>query len=155
MTTSPMIDWTYNGETHSLRWHSESLVPPPKKIVSVDDTTPADKAYKLVCEGTGLLWQGDFQNGKLLLQALARRVDRKQDQRKPAATLTDAFHQHRQSQAQRARILGMLLIPVTAELTIKLRRAPDIADACLQAYGKQSSGFVVALRELQGIIGAY
>lgn len=155
MTTSPMIEWTYNGEVHSARWHSESQVPAPKKITVVDDTTPADKAYKLVCEGTGLLWQGDFQNGKLLLQALARRVDRKQGQRKPAATLTESFHQHRQSQAQRARILGMLLIPVAADLTVKLRRAPDIADACLQAYGKQDSGFVVALRELQGVIGAY
>ncbi len=150
-----MIEWTYNGETHSLRWHSESQVPPPKKIVAADDTMAADRAYKLVCEGTGLLWQGDFQNGKLLLQALARRVDRKQVQRKPATTFTEAFHQHRQAQAQRARILGMLLVPITAELTIPLRRAPDVAEACLQAYGKQDSGFVVALRELQGVIGAY
>jgi hypothetical protein len=155
MHTSPTIDWTFKGEVQSLRWHSESLVPPPKKIIVADDTLAADKAYKLVCEGTGLIWQGDFQNGKLLLQALARRVDRKQAERKPAATLTESFHQHRQAQAQRARILGMILIPIAADLSIPLRRAPAISEALLQVYGKQDAGFVVSLRELQSVIGAY
>lgn len=154
MTTSPMITWTYNGTAHALRWHSESHVPPPKQVVAADDTMPADKAYKLVCEGTGLIWQGDFHNGKQLLLALARRIDRKQ-QRKAMPTITEAFHKHRQAQGQRARILGMVLLPVAADLSIPLRRAPDAHIALEEAYGKQTDGFVIAYKELQGIIGAH
>ena len=36
----------------------------------------SDGAYKLSCEGTALLWRGDFQNAKLLMQALSRRIVR-------------------------------------------------------------------------------
>ncbi len=50
--------------------------PPPKRVIVVDDTTPADAAYRLACEGTALLWHGDFHNATQLLQALVRRIDR-------------------------------------------------------------------------------
>jgi len=36
----------------------------------------ADTAYRLACEGTGLLWRGDFQNARQMVQALARRIDK-------------------------------------------------------------------------------
>jgi predicted short-subunit dehydrogenase-like oxidoreductase (DUF2520 family) len=52
-------------------------VPMPKKIVLADDTLTADSAFRLACAGHGLLWRGDFQNARQLLQALARgRADR-------------------------------------------------------------------------------
>ena len=87
--------------------------PPPKRVVVADDRITADQAYRLACEGTGLLWRGDYQNARqLLLQAMMRRVDKRP--RKPADTLLAAFNQHRMAQAQRARILGMLLIPFDA-----------------------------------------
>jgi hypothetical protein len=46
-------------------------------VVIADDRTNADVAYRLACEGTALLWRGDFQNARQLLQALARRADHK------------------------------------------------------------------------------
>ena len=97
-----------------------------------DDRITADQAYRLACEGTGLLWRGDYQNARQLLQAMMRRVDKRP--RKPADTLLAAFNQHRMAQAQRARILGMLLIPFDAGHGIPLR-APDARLACEQAYG--------------------
>ena len=97
--------------------------PPPKRVVVADDRITADQAYRLACEGTGLLWRGDYQNARQLLQAMMRRVDKRP--RKPADTLLAAFNQHRMAQAQRARILGMLLIPFDAGHGIPLRRAPD------------------------------
>lgn len=156
MSELSTLHWTEDGVAHSARWQSVSDVPPPRRVVVADDRMAADAAYRLVCEGTALLWRGDFHNARQLLQALARRVDRKP--RKPAATLTDAFHQHRQAQAQRARVLGMLLLPVDADYTIPLRRAPDVAEACREAYGPATADagpFVVSLRELQGLIGAH
>ena len=121
-----------------------------------DDTIKADDAYHLACEGTGLLWRGDFHNAKQLLQAIARRIDAKTKERKnKAATITEAFHQNRQAQAQRANILGMVLIPFNADHTNPLRRAPEMQQACVEVYGEVDEPYVTSLRELQGIIGAH
>lgn len=136
-----------------MRWQSEAGVAPPKKVVVADDTLTADQAFRLASEGTALLWRGDFQNARQLLQAMARRVDKRP--RKPAATPRDAFNQHRLAQSQRARTLGMLLIPVDAGHVIPLRRAPDVTAACTQAHGEAAEPYVMSLRELLGLIGAY
>ena len=158
------LAWHSGATQQRLRWHSEAGNAPPKRVQEADDQIPADTAYKLACEGTGLLWRGDFQNARLLLQALGRRVDRARERAqaksrgKPAADIpAQAFHHHRQMQAQRARILGMLLIPLEAGFSIPLRRAPDVQAACREAYGPSLAGtaFAVSLRELQGLIGAH
>jgi methylase of polypeptide subunit release factors len=161
MNTAQRIEWLENGEQRSARWRSESGWPAPKKVVIADDTMNADTAYRLALDGTGLLWRGDFQNARQLLQALVRRLDSKgtRNQRakaaKPAATLTEQFHRHRLAQLQRARLLAMLLIPFEADYSVPLRRAPDVQDACTEAYGPGSEPFVASLRELLGLIGAH
>ena len=58
---------------------------PPARMLVVDDSLSADKAYKLACEGTTLLWRGDYHNARQLLQAMARRVDRKPGPAPPPA----------------------------------------------------------------------
>lgn len=163
-TTSPtpqQIHWEENGVQHSARWRSEAGMPPPKRVVIADDRTNADVAYRLACEGTALLWRGDFQNARQLLQALARRADHKSKPAKKAkpakapATPTEAFHLHRQAQSQRARTLAMLLLPFEDGYTIPLRRAPDVTLACNEAYGRFEEPFIASLRELLGVIGAH
>lgn len=128
-------------------------MPAPKRVVIADDRLSADSAYRLACEGTALLWRGDFHNARQLLQAIARRVDRKQ--RAPAATLIDAFNQHRQMQSQRARTLAMLLLQFGPGHQLNLRRAPDVGAACNDAYGSDEIGYVASLRELLGVIGSH
>lgn len=158
-----MIEWNEQGETRSARWRSESGAAAPRRVVPADDTLPADTAYRMACEGTGLLWRGDFQNARHLLQALMRRADRKPAkaaakaaQKRAAATPAEQFHLHRQAQAQRARTLGALLIPVQGDYSISLRRAPDWRAACQEAWGPASGeASVVSLRELLGIVGAH
>jgi tRNA1(Val) A37 N6-methylase TrmN6 len=156
------IDWQEDGAEQTARWRSEAGMPPPKRVVIADDRTNADVAYRLACEGTALLWRGDFQNARQLLQALARRADHKHGKTgkkakapKAAATPTEAFHLHRQAQSQRARTLAMLLIPFDADYTIPLRRAPDVKLACNEAYGRSEEPFIASLRELLGLIGAH
>lgn len=158
----PLIHWQEADQERSARWRSESGNPPPKRVVAADDSLSADAAYRLACEGTALLWRGDFQNARQLLQALGRRIDRK-GRGKPPASPTEAFHLHlhlhlhlhRQAQAQRARTLGMLLLPFEAGHVIPLRRAPDVAAACSAAYGPADEPYVASLRELLGLIGAH
>ncbi|MCX6512777.1 MAG: 50S ribosomal protein L11 methyltransferase, partial [Actinobacteria bacterium] len=144
----------------AVGWRSEAGLPPPKRVVLVDDTMKADAAYQLACEGTAMLWRGDFQNAKLFLQALARRADQeKRRPRKPKEPVeiskTEIFNRYRLVRSQRARTLGMLLIPFDAGHSIPLRRAPDVQEACEAAYGAATEPYVASLRELLGIIGAH
>ena len=155
---SPVIRWNEAGKEMSAHWHSESGTPPPKRVVIADDRITADAAYHLACEGTALLWRGDFQNARQLLQAMARRTHEKSGIRKNKkilVSLIEAFHLHRQAQSQRARTLGMLLLPFNADHSIPLRRAPDVRAACTEAYGAGTEAYIASLRGLQGVIGAY
>jgi methylase of polypeptide subunit release factors len=155
MNLPPVISWSEDGAAHSLRWHSEGGLPPPKRVVLADDGITADAAFRLASEGTALLWRGDFQNARQLLQALVRRIERRS--RKPPAVAgpAEAFHLYRQGQSQRARTLGMLLLPFDDDYRIPLRRAPDVHAACSEAYGPPEGPFVASLRELLGLIGAH
>ncbi len=157
-------------------WHNERGAPAPQQVVVADDTMPADRAYRLASEGTGLLWQGDFNNARHLLQAMARRADKPRQPRlnKAQAALAQAakqqagyaFQQHRQAQSQRAQVLSMLLVGLQADHSIALKRAPDVRAACEQAWGVRAESLpaaegqarthrVVSLRELLGVISAF
>ena len=167
----PQLHWREDGTDHSALWRSERAAPPPKRVVLADDTTTADAAYRLACEGTALLWRGDFQNARQMLQALTRRVDKtpERKQRKSAPVKAgevspqDAFNQHRQAQAQRARVLGMVLMQLNADYAIPLRRAPDVRQACSEAWGaapiavteEVGAASVASLRDLLGMVSAH
>lgn len=158
-----MIQWDEGGQVNSAKWHSENGIAPHKKIQIADDTLTADIAYRLACEGTAMLYKGDFQNARQLLQALVRRVDKPSKKssrvdrvaKEKIKTPLDSFNLHRLAQSQRARILGMVLIPINADHSISLRRAPDVTQACLEAYGQQTEPYVISLRELLGVISAH
>ena len=168
-TAHPPISWDEGETTHSCRWRSEKGLLPPKKLIIADDTLTADEAYRVACEGTGIIWRGDFQNAKQLLQAMSRRADKpskksirnqkssksKQEGVIPLAVpMSEIFHKHRLTQSQRSRTLGMLLIQVNPDHTIPLRRAPDVSQACLAVYGAVTEPYVMSLRDLLGFIGS-
>ena len=138
---------------------SESGLPVPRQVVMGDDTVVADLAYRMMCEGTGMLWQGDFHNARQLLQALSRRTQKgssKRPVKNQSADISQVFHLYRQALGQRARVLGLLFIPLDADYGIPLRRAPDVREACFQAWGPSSGqASMVSLRELLGVVGAY
>jgi len=158
-----MIQWDEGGEIRSARWHSENGIASHKKTQIVDDTLTADIAYRLACEGKAMLYKGDFQNARQLLQALLRRVDKPSKKSTRADRVAkeqtksplDIFNLHRLTQSQRARILGMVLIPINADHSISLRRAPNVAQACFEAYGEQAEPYIISLRELLGVISAH
>ncbi|HEY1888758.1 MAG TPA: class I SAM-dependent methyltransferase [Steroidobacteraceae bacterium] len=156
-----VVHWTEGGEERSARWRSESGTAPPSRVVMVDDHISADEAYGLACQGTALLWRGDFQNARQMLVALANRADRRSRKTKrksgtvmPAAP-AEAFHLERQARSQRARTLGALLVELDEDYSFDLRRAPDVRQACVEAYGPPEGHSVVALRALLGLIGAH
>ena len=162
----PAIHWSEAGEDRSAFWRSERGAPAPKRVVLADDTITADAAYRLACEGTALLWRGDFHNATQLLQAMARRCDRTPARKQRhsamastrAASPADAFHQYRLAQSQRARVLTSLLMPFDADYGIPLRRAPDARQACTEVWGPPdpaAGASVASLRDLLGMISAH
>lgn len=172
------VQWFEDEVLHHARWVSQSEYAPPARMVVVDDSTSADEAYRLACAGTSMLYRGDFHNARQLLQAITRRIERtehssKQRQLKKAAhqsakTVTEStktsqhipslFHQQRQAQSQRARLLSRLLLVLDADYVSSLRRAPDVSAACVAAFGALDKAVdeacVLSFRDVQGALGA-
>lgn len=161
MNAPTLLTWSEKDTLRSALWRSDQVL--PKTVVLADDTMTADTAYRLACAGTGLLWRSDFQNARLLLQAMMRRLDKPAKRKTRGKNQADApvepatgFHAHRLAQSQRARVLNTLLIELKDDYSIALRRAPDVKQACNEAWGRgDGQNSVVPLRVLQGLIGAH
>jgi len=153
----PTIRWLEDGKTFEARWRSHSAAPPPTRVVVADGKMTADEAYGLACQGTALLWRGDFHEARQMLTALGNRADRRSRVRRaaPPASPADAFNLYRQARSQRTRTLNALLIPLGNDYSIPLRRAPDIRQACTEAWGLAGTESVASLRALSGVIGAH
>ena len=166
MSDNPeQITWLDDeGQPCSARWRSLAGHPAPARVVLADDRLSADAAFRLAQAGTGLLWRGDYQNARHLLQALGRRLDAgpRPGRRSPAKSSAEApidlpaiFQAQRRLQAKRALVLGQLLLPFDADHGVPLRRAPEVRDAGLQAHGPVAEVYVASLRELLGLVGAF
>ena len=164
-TEKQYVQWQDNQTTRNTLWLSESNQPPPARIVMVDDQTTADEAYRFACEGTSMLWRGDFHNARQLLQALTRRIERTEQRKaskaaksaKPAvdtALIPNLFHLQRLAQGQRARVLSRLLLELDAGYVSRLRRAPEFSEACTAAFGELDESCLLSFRDLQGALGA-
>lgn len=153
----PMINWQEAGGERSARWRSEAALPPYARIVVADDALSVDAAFRLMSDGSAILWRGDWQIARQLLLALSRRGDRQPrvDSEKRPATLAEAFARHRRNQGRRAGLLGRLLVPLNADYSVPLRRAQDVRQACIEAYGAVGEAAVVSLRELLAVVSAH
>lgn len=156
----PTIRWLEDGKAFEALWRSHSGAPPPTRVVVTDGRMTADEAYGLACQGSGILWRGDFQEARQMLSALGKRADRPRRRSRASAANAgvgpaEAFHLYRQARSQRARTLNALLIPLNDDYTIPLRRAPDVRQACAEAYGPMKAASVTSLRALLGLIGAH
>lgn len=170
--SSQYLQWEEGSTEHKARWLSQSNHAPPKRIVTIDDTTTADEAYRLANAGTSMLWRGDYHNAKQLIQALQRRIDRAEQRKIEKAEkkatqdahssksssgsqeLPQLFHKNRLAQSQRSRLLGRLLLPFDANYQLTLRRAPEVSEACAAAFGEMNEACVMSFRDLQGALGA-
>ena len=185
----PRITWLDDaGQPQPVDWRSLAGHAPPARLVLADEGLAADAAFRLIDQGSGLLWRGSYPGARLLLQALGRRLDKRQQRparpgraaaaglgvaaapasptsppspTSPASPplpnhlLAETFLAQRRQQAERALLLGRLLLPFDADHGLPLHRAPDVRAAGLQAHGPVASHYLASLRELLGVVGAY
>jgi SAM-dependent methyltransferase len=125
----------------------------PAAIVVAGDELRADHALTIARQGDSVLWRGDYRNAGQLLAAMRRRLDRRSP--REGRTPADTFHRHRQATAERARLLNRLLVELAPGYCVDLPHAPEVAVACLAAYGPGTRPVLVPLAELLGVVGAY
>ncbi|WP_226966996.1 methyltransferase [Streptomyces phaeolivaceus] len=114
-----------------------------------------DNAYRLAHEGTAMLWRGDFRNARQLFGELKLRADHALGRVSLSRSSTEAFRQYRQAKSERAHVLGMLLIPFERNSVIPLPGAPDVRQACTEAYGPGDEPFVASLRDVLQALWAH
>lgn len=132
-------------------WRSESDEPSPARLHAVNDRLSADTALKRVRNGEFLLYSGDFHNAKQLLGALGRRLERASNARTPL----EAFRAERRARQLEHETLSRIVVSLDRDYRLALARAPDVALACRQVWGKPETEFtVVPLKQLLGMLGA-
>jgi hypothetical protein len=149
--------WDHHGQKMTAAWYSETNSPVPQKIVLIDDTMSAKQAIQMAQEHIGMLWDGDYQNARELLKAISRKLSKKPregSQIKPQ-TSAEYFHLHRQEQAKKAQIMGQILVMLTKDFVIPLRRGQDVQEACQQVLGPMEENIVMPLKQLLAINSAY
>src|SRR5688572_21205255 len=151
----PIIHWHEDGQEFEAQWRSHSGTPPATRVVVVDGKMTADEAYRLACQGTALLWRGDFQQARQMLTALGKRAARQGRRSRSPADSVDAFQRYRQAGSQRARTWNALLTPLNEDYSVPLGGPADIGQACVEAYGPAGAASVTSLRALLGVIGAH
>ena len=152
------LTWQEDGQARSALWQADNGARLPSRVQTVA-ALDADSAYRLASAGTGLLWRGDFQAARQLLQGMSQRLDaaaQRKQEKNPASSPAERFAQHRQHQALRVRVLGQLLLELDGAYRIALPRAPEVAQACTETWGPADGQTrVLSLRSLQGLIGAH
>ncbi|MDQ2140147.1 class I SAM-dependent methyltransferase [Alcaligenaceae bacterium B3P038] len=154
MSATATIEWMHEDGSPAVAWESPSGAARPKRMQVADDRMSADAAYRLICGGTSLLWQGDYHNARALVDALGRRVEKRRRAPDVAAAAIDRFNAHRQAQSHRAHIMNAVLVPVDASWQVALRRAPDTRAALVAWHGNGAGPAIMSLRAVQGVLSA-
>ncbi|MBF6170626.1 class I SAM-dependent methyltransferase [Nocardia blacklockiae] len=112
----------------------------------------ARTALRLLRTDHTLLWRGDYHNGRQLLAALRRRLTPAHES---ATDPAQAYARYRRHRAHQAQLLSRLVVDLDPGYHLALRRAPDVRQACREAYGPPTSPRRVPLTELLGVLGAH
>ena len=150
--THQQVAVSHNGQTFLWLSHNQLKTPTTWQDIGKHQSLSSDQALNLWRQKTATIWHGDFHQAKALLAAAKRRLQ------KPAKTgnnLLETFHKHRLQQQQKSHLLSHLYVLVAPHWQLNLSRAPDIAEACQQAFGfDNQEPVLLSLQALLGYLGA-
>ncbi len=148
------VIWEADGVERRARFVSARGGSAPKRAVAADDRLTADAAFRFASQGTAMVWSGDYQNARQLLQALGRRIDKRKGKSPGADDPAGAFNAFRLEQAQRANMLSLLLVPVE-DGRVPLPRAQDVTAALAEAVPSEHGHYLLPLRDLLAFVSAH
>lgn len=153
---APVVRFDLDGSTLEGLWRSESNAPSPTRLRRVGDALTADAALRRVRQGEFLLYDGDFRNARQLLSAMERRLARSLELRRGPGpkTALEVFRAERNARLQEHATLSRLVVLLDPRYRLALQRAPLVAAACAQAWGRVEVPTVVSLKTLVGVLGA-
>ncbi|GEJ59064.1 methyltransferase [Anaeromyxobacter diazotrophicus] len=150
--THPELVYRAGGAERRAAWWSEGT-PPPGRLAAADDRTTAGAALRLAAGGTGLVYGGDWHNGRQLLAAMGRRLRAPPPAGPGAAALYRAERERRRLEHE---VLSRLCVPLGPGWSSPLRRAPPLEAPLAAAFGAPPDApALMPLRELLGAVGAY
>lgn len=123
------------------------------ELIPAGDELSARVFSQRASQGVGTLWTGDYRGARQLLSALGRRFDGTLRERE-SETTRERFYRWRQARAHRARMLGLLRVPVAPGGVITLPNAPDARVALTRAFGNHPEHTTLPLTDVLGAIGA-
>lgn len=152
MRRLPVRELPLGGPALTVRWRSESDEAAPATVGTIDDAVSADEALRRTSRGEHLRYDGDFHNARQLLQAMGRRLEARRRRTRGAL---EAFREERRLKQLRHETVGRVVVALDREYRLSLRRAPDVAEACREAWGAADGDTtLVALSTLLGLLGA-
>ncbi len=146
-----------SGEPRRAVWLA-SAAPAPPRVGLADDRTTAEAALRRMRSGESLVYQGDFRNARQLLAALGRRLARRgaRPGRSAPGEPARLWAAERAGKLLEHQVLSRLLVPVAADLSVPLARAPDLREALGEALGEPPGRpGLLPLREALGMVGAH
>ena len=134
-------------------WITESDEPEPTGFREADDRLRAADALRHLDAGGAWWWRGDWHNGRQLLTALERRLDRRAGPLR--GDLATRWRAQRAHTATVAETLGRVVVALDADGRLDLPRAPDTREAVALAWPDRIGAPArVGLRTLVGALGA-
>ncbi|MFP5022141.1 methyltransferase [Pseudonocardia phyllosphaerae] len=119
----------------------------------MDAELTADQAVEFGLRRCGMLWRDDYNVALQVLDAMRRRRRSRRSHR--PLPVAQEFNRRRQHRAHTAQILGSLLVELQPGGDLRLRRAPDTADAVREVYGELDERVLVPLQELLGVLNVH
>jgi predicted O-methyltransferase YrrM len=147
------VAWRDGAAERRAAWLAPAA-PPPARLVPAGDATRAAAALARARAGDGLVYRGDYHNARQLLASMRRRLHA--GGRPVRGSPSRVYASERRRIAEESAVLSRVVVPVEPGWRVALRRAPDVAAACEEAFGAAPpSEGLLPLRDLLGAIGAH
>jgi methylase of polypeptide subunit release factors len=153
------VQWKEKGFANTFNWFSNVVEHPPSKVKVLTAVSSTYDIIRLIDGGSAIIWHGDFNRGKNMLQSISReikaRIASRISESSEELTQRDIFFSQRQIRRDLSVYLSNILIPFEAAYKLSIPRSPDMRAACSAAFGPTQTDVLVPLREVIGAVGAH
>lgn len=152
---SHVLFWKENGKQQQCQWKSNACKTLPRNIIPLSHPIEVDDALKTMKDNIALLWKGDYEEGKRFYALIAKHFEVTYNVDFPKqAPLIDKFYHLRFMQQERIEVLSKFILSMRKDQGV-LQQKAKVRKACYWSLGEFREPYLLPLREVLGIMGAY